>query len=68
MSDKKYNLPKGNAKCCHVCSICLTPCNLQNICTGACAGCPHPCWADLSEYRKEELERQARLGLTPNKN
>ena len=51
MIKEVYNLPKGNATCCHICSKCQHPCEHQNDCTGACAGCPHPCWLDWSQYK-----------------
>ena len=55
------SLPMGNKTCCHNCDICLTHCKHCNDCSGACAGCPHPCWADLSGFREAELKRQREL-------
>ena len=44
-------LPKGNDTCCHICTKCQNPCPQQNQCSGACAGCPHPCWVNWNEYK-----------------
>ncbi|MEG1862676.1 MAG: hypothetical protein RR198_03625 [Oscillospiraceae bacterium] len=47
---EKYTLPKGNDTCCHICALCKNPCEQRFDCTGACGGCPHPCWADPNVY------------------
>ncbi|MBQ8603580.1 MAG: hypothetical protein IJ410_01880 [Oscillospiraceae bacterium] len=48
----KYAVPKGNETCCHICKVCQNPCKHKGDCSGACAGCPHPCWLDWKNYKK----------------
>ncbi|MBR5520482.1 MAG: hypothetical protein IKU54_00640 [Oscillospiraceae bacterium] len=48
----KYAVAKGNETCCHICKVCQNPCKHKGDCSGACAGCPHPCWLDWKNYKK----------------